>query len=335
MNTDNPRLKYYVLTTFLLFLALSLILAFRTSSIRNLTLEDIYYSWLEGDRLTQGENPYSRIHQSDLRTNDKYATYFPLFYEFSYLSNLAGFAEFSEWVKLWRVVFIICNIGIATLIFLPFFRKENYVLALFASGLWLFNRWTLYVTSVVHLDFFAILFFLFSLALLPRRKTAAFISLSISLAIKQIAIFTIPLYVIWAWQLADENKIWETAKAVLVISLVPAVSSLPFIFWDFSGLIKSIFFSATRVPDSHFVVPSVDAFLGLVGIPAKLPMGFFLLFVFFKAWDKKFEKYLSTFLTIIIFLLFNSVFFAQYMSWAMALLPLVIYEHFYPEAAVY
>ena len=41
--------------------------------------EDIYYTWLEGKRLLAGENPYARVLAGNMRENDKYATYFPLF----------------------------------------------------------------------------------------------------------------------------------------------------------------------------------------------------------------------------------------------------------------
>ena len=51
---------------------------------------DIFYSYVEGRRLVEGENPYARILLGDMRTNDKYATYFPLFYLFSGGAQLAG-----------------------------------------------------------------------------------------------------------------------------------------------------------------------------------------------------------------------------------------------------
>ncbi|MDF5733310.1 MAG: hypothetical protein PUP92_36330, partial [Rhizonema sp. PD38] len=52
--------------------------------------EDIYYLWIEGKRILSGENPYARILLSNMRDNQKYATYFPLFYIMSYLTQLLG-----------------------------------------------------------------------------------------------------------------------------------------------------------------------------------------------------------------------------------------------------
>src|SRR4051812_13020149 len=42
--------------------------------------EDISYIWFEGYHIKHGENPYSRIAGKDLRFNEKFATYLPLFY---------------------------------------------------------------------------------------------------------------------------------------------------------------------------------------------------------------------------------------------------------------
>ena len=41
--------------------------------------EDVYYIYLEGKRIIDGENPYERILEGDMRINKKYPTYFPLF----------------------------------------------------------------------------------------------------------------------------------------------------------------------------------------------------------------------------------------------------------------
>lgn len=323
---ESSANKYYVLAALAVLFLLFAVLA-NTSKTTDLTNEDIYFIWLEGDRLTRGENPYSRIHESDLRTNDKYATYFPLFYELSYLTNLAGLANFTVWVEFWRVAFLIFNLGIGLLIFLPFFRLGQYMAALFTVSFWLFNRWSLYVTAVVHLEFIAIFFFILSLVLLPKRKSAAFLLFGVSLGIKQIAVFTAPLYLIWAWQKAEDKPLRQMLNAGFLIGVVPLVSALPFIIWDFQGLIKSIMFSATRFPASHVRALSVDAYISLVGIPAKIPMLLFLLIVFGFTFKRRIGKYMAAFLTMIIFVEFNSVFFNQYMAWVMALLPLVLYEY--------
>src|SRR5512144_1735101 len=61
--------------------------------------EDIHYSFLEGERLVNRQNPYTRIIGSDIRTNQKYPTYFPLFYEVSYFSQNLGLSSFESWLS--------------------------------------------------------------------------------------------------------------------------------------------------------------------------------------------------------------------------------------------
>lgn len=78
--------------------------------------EDIYYIWLEGKRILTGENPYARILAGNMRENQKYATYFSLFYYFSALTQLRRFREYESWISLWRAIFLIFNLRIANLL---------------------------------------------------------------------------------------------------------------------------------------------------------------------------------------------------------------------------
>ncbi|MGC9359398.1 MAG: hypothetical protein ACP5G7_03360 [Anaerolineae bacterium] len=57
--------------------------------------EDIYYAYIEGQRLVAGENPYERILQGGMLTNDKYATYLPLFYLFFARLQMAGWRSYT------------------------------------------------------------------------------------------------------------------------------------------------------------------------------------------------------------------------------------------------
>ena len=57
---------------------------------------DVYYSWVEGARLLEGENPYATILEGDMLENQKYATYFPLFYLLSAVSQLIGLRAYAE-----------------------------------------------------------------------------------------------------------------------------------------------------------------------------------------------------------------------------------------------
>src|SRR5438093_13359331 len=59
---------------------------------------DTYYSWVEGRRILNGKNPYERILHGNMQENQKYATYFPLFYEASVLAQVVGFRHYQVWI---------------------------------------------------------------------------------------------------------------------------------------------------------------------------------------------------------------------------------------------
>ncbi len=291
--------------------------------------EDIYYVWLEGKRLLSVENPYARILSGNLRQNQKYATYFPLFYIMSYLTQLLGFKDYSNWLFLWRHIFLVFNFGIASILFYTFYQHNRLLIAFFSATFWLFNRWTIYITKVAQIDFLPILFLIISLLLFNKNKWSSLLLFSLSLATKQIAIFLVPLYLIWIWQSADRKKSKEVLIALVVIFSIPLLTSLPFIFWNAEGFFKSILFSTTRNPEAHVNAPSIDAYIEravpqFVGIKAKIPMLFLMALVYFSALQRQLGRYLSSLVTMVVFTDFNSVLFLQYMGWVTPLIPLAI-----------
>src|SRR3990172_8715608 len=108
--------------------------------------DDIYFTFLEGDRLLSGVNPYARVLEGDMGENEKYATYLPLFYYLSAGIQRLGLVEYAQWVAFWRLVFLIASSWIATKIFLEAWSTRLKAFAVAASLFWLFNRWTLHVS---------------------------------------------------------------------------------------------------------------------------------------------------------------------------------------------
>ncbi|NES41385.1 hypothetical protein, partial [Moorena sp. SIO2C4] len=212
-----------------------------------------------------------------------------------------GFQDYSDWISLWRPIFLMVNIGIAGLIFYHLYNHKLFIFGWFAALLWLLNRWTLYVSIDANLDFLAIFFMILSLMLLPKHKSKAFLMFSLSLGIKQIAIFLVPLYLIWAWQSSEDNPVKDTFIALLLILVIPGITSLPFILWNAEGFFKSILFSATRNPDGHVNAPSLDGLITLsnpdfIGIKAKLPMVLVMSLVFLSAMKRQIGIYTSALL---------------------------------------
>ncbi|MGB3509713.1 MAG: hypothetical protein WBA93_10800 [Microcoleaceae cyanobacterium] len=295
--------------------------------------QDIYYIWLEGKRIISGENPYARVLTGDMRVNDKYATYFPLVYLFCALVQKLGFPEFDDWLYLWRPISFGFHIGIVGLTLRYFQQRGLWILGFVASSIILLSRWSIYIVKVHHLEFAAIFFLLVSLILLKQNQRFSLLMFSVSLGIKQIGIFLLPLYLIYIWKNgAKNNPIEEIFFGFCIILSVPVLTSLPFIIWNAEGFFKSILFSATRLGDSHIeFAPSVDVvfsqkFTWVVGLKAKLLMFFFMGMVYLSFLKEKVSIFVSSTMTMMIFLYFNSVLFLQYFLWSLCLIPFALVE---------
>jgi hypothetical protein len=286
--------------------------------------QDIYYSYLEGKRLREGKNPYARILDGDMLENQKYATYFPVFYELSYVSQKLGLRSYFDWIAFWKTVFIIFEFGIGLLLYVVLARRNLEWLGVFAAAFWFFNRWTLKVVEMSNLDFIPIFLMLLSLILFPRKKWLSLFLFSLSLGFKQVAIFLAPLYLVWVWRSAVGKDRWkEVIFAGLLIVSVPLVSGLPFLLWNAEGFVKSILFSATRYASNQFEIPSLDQIMGWEGLSARLVMLALMSAVYFAALRGYGRKYFAALLVMSIFLDYNAVLYSQYPAWAVPLLPLV------------
>lgn len=296
---------------------------------------DIYYSWGEGARILRGENPYSRILGSDMLHNDKYPTYFPLFYLLSAATQGMGFREYPEWIGLWRIVFAFFDVGIIAILFWLPYRRGLPLLAAFAGAFWALNRWTLFELRIAQLDFIPIFFLLLSLALFEKRQRLSLLLFGVSISAKQIGIFLAPLYLIWAWRSAPEaSRRRATIVAGATLAVIPLLLSLPFLVADAEGYLRSIFFSATRLPSSHFEAFSIDAELGLVGLWAKLPMLALMALVYGLALFGQVGRFTAALLVLSVFVDFNSVLYTHYLCWVVPLLPLAVSEYARPSPPV-
>ncbi len=310
----------FSIVVLLIFLAREVNQAIPEPALEN---QDIYFSFVEGKRLREGKNPYARILEGNMRENQKYATYFPVFYELSYISQNLGFHPYLKWIAFWKTVFILFEFGIALLLYAVLARRNLEWIGVFAAAFWLFNRWTLKVVEMSNLDFIPIFLLLLSLELFPSKKWTSLFLFGLSLGFKQIAIFLVPLYLIWVFRQAESDRLKQTLKAALVIASVPLVSALPFLLWNAEGFIKSILFSATRFASNQFEIPSLDVITGWEGIAARLPMIALMLMIYVFAFMGKGKKYVAAILVMSVFLDFNSVLYSQYPAWLVPLVPLL------------
>jgi hypothetical protein len=286
--------------------------------------DDIHSVWEGGNRILAGDNPYAEVLSGDMSQNRKYATYFPLLYELSSLTTLAGLRAFEQWLIFWRVIFFLCDLGIAITIFALLYRRQQYLAAFFGACFWLFGRWTLHVIQISHVDFAAILPLLVSLAVFRKHRRTSLLLYSLSLAMKHLGIVLVPLYLIWIWQTAKKDALKQVLLGALIIATIPLLVSMPFVAWNALALVKSILFEATRRAESHFYALSLDALLHWRGAVGRLPMVALMAVVFVLAGRKKIGFFTSVLFVMVTFLDFNSVIFRQYMVWAAPFIPLVL-----------
>lgn len=290
--------------------------------------DDIYYIWQDGSDIAQGVNPYSRIHNSDMLENDKFSTYFPGFYLLVSAARLVGVETFEQWLWIWQPLNMLAHLAVGVLILLMLWRTTNVIIALFGAAFWLFNRWSLYVVMAGQIDVLAILLVVLSLLAIERSRVRAWLLFGVSLAIKQIGIFILPLYLLFHWRrgVGVFANVREALRCLMWIALVPSLLIAPFLLWDASGFLNSVFFSATRMPGGHFGAQSIDHALGGVGALAKLPMLGMMGLLYLAYYLGLLPRYAVVTLIFLCFVNFNSVFFKQYLAWGFAFLPLALSE---------
>jgi hypothetical protein len=292
---------------------------------RRIMEQDIYLVYKEGAKLAEGENPYARaVEIEEIRWNRALPTYLPIIYYGSWLTHEAGFGELFAWLGIWKRVFLFFNLALAYLIFnISHHRYQATALGVFGALFWLFNRWAVHVTTIYHFNVIPVFFLVLSLALLPRRKMLSYLFFGLSLGLKHNAIFLVPIYLIWAWQDSEEKPFREVVIAALAIGGIPLLASLPFLIDSPLGFFKSLMISLTRYPETHLGVMSLDAWLGWIGIPAKIPLLVMVLAAYWVAWRGRLKPFTGGLLIMLVFVNFHSVLFRHYMVWVMPLLPLV------------
>jgi uncharacterized membrane protein len=282
--------------------------------------DDIYYMWTYGARILAGDNPYESVLSGNMRDNRKYATYLPGFYLLSAATQALGLREYADWLKLWRHVFVACTVGVAWLIYWTCHRRDLGLLGLCGALLWLFNRWTVSELRAAQMDPLGILFLLWSLLWFDQRPKASAFLLGTSLVLKQMAVFLLPLYVVWRWQASRADR-GRGVSAALAAMAAPLLLCVPFVVWNAEAFVMSIMFSATRNAISLGPL-AIDSVAGLSGLAARLPMVALLLLLYLAAARYRVGMYAASLLAWTIFIDFNPVLFDQYMVWVVPFVPL-------------
>lgn len=284
---------------------------------------DIYNVWNEGRKLFEGTNPYTRIIGRSLRDNDNFPTYLPLTYLFSASLQHFEIKEFPDFLSLWRRINLISHLGLGLLTLHIYSQQRKPLLGLIACSILLLGRWSAYIIDVQHLEFPAILAIVAAGHQLNRRPTLSALLFGVSLSIKHIAIILLPCFLIRL--LAESSGLntraqWmRVLRYVLIAFALPAVLSLPFLFNSPDGFLLSMLFSVSRGTSSHGIATGTEMILLSVD-QTRLLMGTLFVMGWIVQAKQRLNIWFASTLTLLVFLQFSPVVFAQYYIWITAFL---------------
>ncbi|RMG43437.1 MAG: hypothetical protein D6719_03800 [Candidatus Dadabacteria bacterium] len=284
---------------------------------------DIEAIWQEGDRICHLKNPYSRIHVEGSGIK-KPPVYLPGFYLGSCLiSKALGINTFREWIKLWTVANTALGLILGLILFLYGLYSGRFVPACIVLVLWTLGRWSLHSLASNQINMPALIPFALALMLYKRNQTISLLLLGLSLSIKQIAVFTAPVFVLYGLStLKDSYKdsLKKAFRRAFYIIIIPLLITLPFLVDDFSGVLLSISYSAERASDLKAL--RVAETTGISPALQSMLMYFTMLLVYLDSLKGRYSLSALVSLVMLVFVTLNRVVFTQYLLWA--LLPLAV-----------
>ncbi|MCI5065329.1 hypothetical protein MRY87_06360 [bacterium] len=308
---------------------------------------DVFFIYTDASTLAAGRNPYQRIEGKGLEKNEKYTFYLPGFLWLAAGSiRYLGYTSYEEWMRGWIAVSFSIHLLIGLLLYVYAWNRWGALCGILAGSFWWFSRWPLALLRSGQIDNIAILFFVLALILVERRRLFSLCALGVSLSIKQMAAFTVPLFLIFPFlatevtgrkrllgekekraQVSPRARVLLFFREVAALIAVPLLVSLPFLFWDVESFFQMLIFPLTREPSGP---RSVEYFLGEVSLIGKIP--FFLLigcsYLYFIG-ERRFAEdfhFSGVLFVLLLFLGFNPVFFSRYFCWAIPVIPLAVFE---------
>lgn len=285
--------------------------------------DDIEYVWREGAGILEGGNPYEKAAKI-AHGSDKYATYFSLSYIVSAIIQQAGFDSFESWLTVVRPIILLSQLATACLVFVYLYKKEYLVLGLVGFFIILFHRFTLYPGRIFQVDFPSIMFLVLGMMLLPQKWKTGYLLIGISIAIKQMSIIAIPIFLIWEFK--KQKSIRASVIALLLILAIPCITLLPFVLDSPIGVRNSLAFSANRVAGGDFTSPDITTMLSLTGSLSRIGMYGLIALIFAAFWKKEVGMYGAILAIFTIFIGFNPVLFFHYLAWIVPFIPLALSE---------
>jgi uncharacterized membrane protein len=292
----------------------------------NRTYTDAYYIFLEGKHILAGENPYARIMTGDMRQNQKYPTYLPPIYLAAAASTGLGLTDYGPWVTFWRYIFMLFELATGCLLYYICYQKMGVLGGIVGGLFWFLSRWNVHSIRMATYDFIPIFCMVLSFWLLPRRKWMSLILFGVSLALKHMDAYLLPLYLIYIWQVAKESRSRALAGAMVAMVGVPLLVSLPYFLAGPEAFLRTLAFPLTRDAASHVEALSVDTWLKLPGLTARLPLLGMLILIYVLFARRKLPLIAAGLLVMATFIDFNSVLFLQYFSWLVPFILMAVAE---------
>lgn len=326
-----------VILVLMLFFA-NLVNESRRKEFHEFIASDVYFEFYQAQEIGSGENPYKRILSGDLLNNNKYATLMPLYYYTLYFFAYLGEFKLEGFLDVFRDALFLSEVVISVYMYLAFKKRDNGWLGLLAVLLFLFNRWTLRGVRDVKQDFLALAFLIPSLFYLdtPNKKhnRIAYLLYGISLGIKHVGIFLLPVYFIKFFNLKSLKTLFNFKKldykelllSVLLVSIPTIGVAIPIMLDNFNSLFYSMLISLTRAPVSNGVEFGFAETLIFYDIGVKnnsiffyllprLPFVLALLSSFVLYVSGKMTSYLYIASCMFIFVAFNPVLINHYFVW--------------------
>jgi len=285
--------------------------------------KDISFYLFRGGQIASGINPYDCVTDPDEECFG-YPTHLPGMYLITAGFVVAGVDDLNEWATAWRPLSFATWLAVGLVLFIYSYVRKQPALAVAALGFWLFNRWSLYVLKVAHTDFLGVLLMVLSIVSVGRWPMTAAVLLGTSLAVKQVGVLLVPLFLIAAWRVHS----FRLPKIFLLIGLIllmPVATSIPFLVANPEAAIQGWLTAATRPAQTLYEgVPSFDQWLDITGPSKSMVMLALVLCAYVAAWRKSVGMVGGALLIMAIVIGFTHVLFHQYVVWFIPLIPLAI-----------
>jgi len=316
----------------LLIFAILFFLAFRVYDTNKKEIgprRDIAVEFATGIELKEGINPYSKVKEYgyDLLRNRKYNEKLPAYYFF--LLGIAASAnyDFTTYISLFRWITYASAFSAAFFTFLTFKRHSHLLLGYGAATFLLFNRWTLLNLRDVKSDMIAIAFLIASMYFLSQRPKLAYLLYGLSLGIKHVGIFALPIYLMPL--IRREIKVKRFAEYFSYTLIPTLLPSLVFLVQDAKSFILSVMFSVTGAPSStnssvpfgyddiliKFNPTGIGFLTPFFYLLPRLPLILFSALFFYLYVTRKLKPSFYVFGCFLFFATFNPVVLDQYFTW--------------------